>query len=251
MARLIYSEMQIIKPDDAELGVTIDFAKGDANPRRVFGGLIAILEGLEGLDRVMVSALDPRIVPLMVLEDVEASSITAWVRTRLRQSDDEVLKSGDWKKAVGLILVKSKHRALKYLDSKHEANEGERLVQFHDDLQKLVEFSPVRHLTQPAPIALVDLVKPLDQIQAGKATLSPGDRLLMTTEAGVYEANVGETKRPSEFLTAAEGSTTSGVMPMQLLVCRPDYLGEAKWEFRQWPAPIRWPRFEVSASLVA
>jgi hypothetical protein len=88
-----------MKPADADLGVTIDFAKGNASPRRVFGSLITILEGLEGLDRLMIAAVDPRIVPLMVLEDVEAASITAWVRTRLRQTDDEVLKSGDWKKA--------------------------------------------------------------------------------------------------------------------------------------------------------
>jgi hypothetical protein len=221
-----------MKPEDADLGVTIDFARGASSPRRVFGGLITILEGLEALDRVVVSALDPRIVPLLVLEDVEAGSVTAWVRTRLRQTDDEVLKSGDWKKAVGLILVKGKQRTLEYLDARHAANEGQRLGQLRDDLQALAESSPIRHLPQPGHIELQDLVKPLDQIQAGKATLSPGDRLMLTTEAGVYEANLAETKRPSDYVTEAEGSTSSGVMPMQLLVRRPDYLGEAKWEFK-------------------
>ncbi|TXM59232.1 hypothetical protein [Methylobacterium sp. WL120] len=221
-----------MKPDDAEMGVTIDFAKGEASPRRVFGSLITILEGFEALDRLMVSALDPRIVPLMVLEDIEAASITAWVRTRLRQVDDEVLKSGDWKKGVGAVLVKGKHRTLEYLDTREAADEGKRLMQLRDDLEKLLESAPVRHLPQPLPITLQDLVKPLDQIQAGKAALSANDRLLLTTEAGVYEANVAETKRPSEYLTAAEGSKASGVMPMQLLVRRPDYLGEAKWDFR-------------------
>lgn len=232
MARLIHTETPPMKPADADLGVTIDFAKGNANPRRVFGSLVTILEGLEGLDRLMIAAVDPRIIPLMVLQDVEAASITAWVRTRLRQTDDEVLKSGDWKKAAGSILVESKHRALKYLDARHAVNEGERLSQLRDDLQTLAASAPIRHLPQPAPIELRDLVKPLDMIQAGKATLTPGDRLLITTESGVYEANVAETKRPSEFLTEAEGSQSSGVMPMQLLVRRPDYLGEAKWEFR-------------------
>ncbi|SEP00523.1 hypothetical protein SAMN02799625_04435 [Methylobacterium sp. UNC300MFChir4.1] len=232
MARPIYSETPIMKPADADLGVTIDFAKGAPNPRRVFGGLVTILEGLEALDRVVVAALDPRIVPLMVLEDVEAGSITAWVRTRLRQSDDEVLKSGDWKKAVGSILVKGKHRTLEYLDAKHAENEGQRLKQLRDDLQVLTESSPIRHLPQPAQIELRDLVKPLDQIQASQSALSPSDRLLLTTDAGVYEANVAETKRPSEFVTEAEGCTLSGVLPMNLLVRRPDYLGEAKWEFK-------------------
>jgi len=232
MARLISSETPIMKPADADLGVTIDFAKGTASPRHVFGGLVTILEGLEALDRVVISALDPRIVPLMVLEDVEAASITAWVRTRLRQSDDEVLKSGDWKKAVGSILVKGKHRTLEYLDAKHAENEGQRLAQLRDDLQALAESSPIRHLPQPAQIELRDLVKPLDQIQAGKAALSPGDRLLLTTDTGVYEANVAETKRPSDYVTEAEGSTSSGVLPMNLLVRRPDYLGGAKWDFK-------------------
>ncbi|MEH3117132.1 MAG: hypothetical protein PGN25_05850 [Methylorubrum populi] len=230
--RLTYFETPPMKPADADLGVTIDFAKGVANPTRVFHALVTVLEGFEALDRLLIGALDPEIQPLMVLEDVEAASITAWTRSKLRQLDDEILKSGDWKKGAGAALVKAKYRTLEYLDARADQQEAKRLVQLRDDLQRIVGEIDVRHLPRPATIELEALVKPLDQIQDAKRELGPQDRLLLKSDEETYEANISERKKPSDYLVEAEGVTSEGEMSMVLLVRRPDLLGDTKWEFK-------------------
>jgi hypothetical protein len=126
-----------MKPADADFGVTIDFAKGQSDPIRIFESLTILLDGFRKLDRVTVGAVDPHVEPIMVLEDVEANSITAWLRNSLRQIDDQALKDFDWRKQVGKYVVKCKYIVLEYLDQKEVKNEGERLRQLQGDLEKL------------------------------------------------------------------------------------------------------------------
>ncbi len=221
-----------MRPPEVEIGVTVDFNKGESNPARVFHAITLILEGLEELDKIIVAAIDPDLRSSMILEDVESASITAWTKSKINQIDDEVLKSGDWKKAVGAVLLKAKYRAMKYLDEKESKEESKRLLGLRNDLQKLVESAPVRHIAIPAKIELAELVKPLDRIQEGKANLSAGDRLIFKSAEFEYESNIEITKKPSEYIAEAEGSEASGTMRMRLLIRRPDYLGETKWEFR-------------------
>jgi hypothetical protein len=227
-----------MRPAEADFGVTVSFERGKADPVRVFEALTLILHGFSELDRVMVGALDAKLAPLMVLEDVEAQSITAWARTKLRQTDDEVLKSGDWKKALGAALTTAKYRVLEYLDAKVAANEGRRLEQLRSDLEKIAHEPELRHMPLPAEIKLKALVVSLDRIQEGKALLTQSEKLTIRSEGEVHEVDISETKRPSDYLSEVEGSKASGTMAMTMLVRRPDYLGNTKWEFKHGPDTI-------------
>lgn len=222
-----------MKPADADFGVTVDFKKGESDPVAVFEGISALLEGFKAFDRVAIGSLDPQIEPIMVLEDVEASSITTWLRTKLRQTDDQAIRDLDWKKQVGSFAVKAKYRALEYLDRKVDAQEQGRIAQLRDDLYKLAQQPEFEHLSLfKAPIPLEELVGPLDQIQDAKRLLERTGRVIVKTDEGEYEVDLTSTKKPSEYLIEPDYTSTSGEMDMYLLVRRPDYLGNAQWEFR-------------------
>ena len=65
-----------MKPADADFGITIDFTRGESDAVAVFSGLSQLLKGFSELDEVLMEALDADLEPIMVLEDVEAASIT-------------------------------------------------------------------------------------------------------------------------------------------------------------------------------
>jgi hypothetical protein len=182
---------------------------------------------------VTVGAVDPHVEPIMVLEDVEANSITAWLRNSLRQIDDQALKDFDWRKQVGKYVVKCKYIVLEYLDQKEVKNEGERLRQLQGDLEKLAREPQFRHLPLPMAIPLADLVVPLDRIQDAKSLLEKADRLIIKTDEREYQVDLSSTKRPSNFVADDLISEPSkGQMKMILLVRKPDYLGDSLWAFR-------------------
>jgi hypothetical protein len=147
-----------------------------------------------------IGALDPNVQAMMVLEDIEANSITAWVANRLRQVDDQAIKDFDWKKQVGSFAVKTKYRVLEFLDQKATENEHKSLIQLRDDLTKLASEPLYRHLPLPGAIPLEDLVTPLDRIQESKSLLSKADRLIIRTDDKEYEVDLSEQKKPSTYL---------------------------------------------------
>jgi hypothetical protein len=84
-------------PDDADFGIHIDFKKGEPSPQRIFQAAIGMINALQRLDHALCSAVDNSIEPIMVLEEVEAGSLTIWVRNILQRTDDDALKKLDWK----------------------------------------------------------------------------------------------------------------------------------------------------------
>ncbi|MEL6735863.1 MAG: hypothetical protein AAFO98_08300, partial [Pseudomonadota bacterium] len=75
-----YTDFEPVKPQDADYGVTIDFDRGTSDPVRVFEAMVKALSGFKEIDRLVLGAIDPDYTPTMVLEDVEAASITSWVK---------------------------------------------------------------------------------------------------------------------------------------------------------------------------
>jgi hypothetical protein len=197
--RVSYLREEPMKPEQADFGVTVDFAKGESDPVKVFESITVLLDGFRKLDHITIGALDPDIQPIMVLEDIEASSITAWVANRLRQTDDQAIKDFDWKKQVGSFAVKAKYRVLEFLDQKVADNEHARLVSLRDDLAKLASEPQLRHLPLPGAIPLEDLVVPLDRIQEAKSLLSKADRLIIRSDDKEYEIDLSEQKKPSTW----------------------------------------------------
>ena len=166
-----------MRPDNAEFGITIDFEKGVSDPVKVFFAMAELLAATKEIDRLLFGAIDPALRPDMILEDVEAASITSWVRNKVVAIDDQALKQFDIKQQVGKYAVKAKYKILEYLDEKVSEEERERLRVLREDIYQLAAEERVRHLPLPDRITLADLVKPMDKIQDAKKLLGVGDQV--------------------------------------------------------------------------
>ena len=229
-------------PPDADFGIRIDFKKSDGNPRRVFDAASLLIEGFERLDDTVIEAIDSKIEPLIVLEDVEAGSIIIWLRNILTAADDDALKKLDWKPQVGKYLVRTKYAVLRWLDSGDKGNPPE-LGGLADELRQIARETDVRHFPDYAPIHEGRLLNALDKVQDAKKQLIHGDKLYIEAGEKTYEVDLSRDWSPTAAITPNAERETHSYGEMILTVRKPDMIGNTMWQFRHGkvnvPAPIK------------
>jgi hypothetical protein len=75
-------------------GILLGVAKDSPHPSRVFRAMSDLIDALQSVDSTLVESLSIKLEPVLLLEDIEASSIKAWLTQRIENVEDEALKSG-------------------------------------------------------------------------------------------------------------------------------------------------------------
>jgi len=230
-------------PDGADFGIKIAFLKNTGSPRRVFDAASLLIAGFEQLDETVTPSVDSKIESVLLLEDIEAGSITIWLKNILKAIPDEGLKDLEWKKAVGTYLVKAKYVALRWLDSGSE-EQPPALANLTRELQALAVQTDVRYLPDYPPPSEGRLVSALGTIQDGKRQLIPGDRLVIETEDKVYEVDISRDWSPSTAADEGVETETSSYGEMILTIRKPDMIGNTQWQFKHGKQNISAPIYD-------
>ena len=85
-----------IVPPDSDIVITISFAATSGSAAHVFDLAADLIRSLQGIDDVLVQSIDSKIETMLVLEDLQKSSVRVFLRTVLEKLDDDALKSLDW-----------------------------------------------------------------------------------------------------------------------------------------------------------
>lgn len=215
----------------ADFAFEIDFKRGEGSPSRVFSAINDFIRGCERLDAELANAIDANIETVMLLEDIEAGSIKVWLRNALHATEDDALKTLDWRPLVGKYLVKAKYAVIRWIDNDAVPRSLPALAR---EIQAIATETDVKHLPDyraPSPKALLDAVRDFqhvkDQLVAGdRATYidRDGDRAEMNLS---LRLNVDDIEA-----MAVKETVTFPVAPMILAVKKPDYLGDSKWDLR-------------------
>jgi hypothetical protein len=227
-------------PPDADFAITIDFRRGEGNPRRVFDAASLLIEGFERFDETTAASIDSHIEPVLVLEDVEAGSLRIWLRNVLNAADDQALKELDWKPQVGKYLVRAKYMMLEWLD-RGETGHPPSLSDLANNLRRLASETDIRHLPDYAPVHEGKLLGALDKIQDAKRQLTRGDRLYIETEGQTYEVDLARTWSPTAEIAPDSQRETTSFAEMILTVRKPDMIGNTQWQFRHGKTTISAP----------
>ena len=230
MATITVTDRAPGEPEDADFAIVVDFQKGEESPTRVFTAATDLIKAFESLDRILARSVDSSITPVMILEDVEVSSLKIWLKNALKSTDDQALKDMDWRPAVGKYLVRAKYVVLRWIDQ----DEVPRSLQdLRREIRGLASETDVRHLPDyapPDPTGLIDVAK---QLQQAKKQLGAHDRVFFEGAEGRIELDLTTDINPEELADLATKETIK--MPpaeMILAVKKPDYLGNSKWELR-------------------
>ena len=109
-----------------------------------------MIDGFAQLDEAVADSVDVKLQPLMVLEDIKAGSIRVFLSSLLKKIDDEGLKQGEIKKAIGPALVDAKYAAIDWLD-KDQQTAASSAIGLRETLRQLAATSDLRQLGTTRP----------------------------------------------------------------------------------------------------
>jgi len=206
---------------EGEVSLVIDYVAGESEALRVLQSAMRLIEGLDALDHALLSSIDTSLEPVSILNDVQHSSLKLFLARALRSVPDDAIASLDWKKWVGGLLVKGKHKLLSKLDA--------------DDatLQKTLNELTQDYLAAPnntagyMPPTLADTRVALTKINIARASL-PNSKVLFQTELGDIDLPVIEATFTVENVVTQQTykSTGRGLFKVK----SPDMLGNAQWQ---------------------
>jgi len=207
---------------EGEIGLVIDYSPGRTLAVDVLQAAMGMIEALDSLDAALLSSVDTTLEPVSVLNDVQHSSLKMLLQRALRKIPDEHLNSLDWKKWVGALLVKGKHKLLSKLDA-----DGPEIATVIRELESDYKAAP-GGLIGYNPPRISDVREAMDNVIKARASL-PGQKVTIQTEFG----DVVIPDNTSDELTQEQAAG-----PQQHIVNRgleffrvkaPDMIGESQW----------------------
>lgn len=191
-----------------------------------------LIETCQRLDRALVQTIDVQIQPVVLLEDVETSSLRAWLRTVLDSVPDDALKSLDWKKAVGAYLVKAKYYLVDFTSKNTTVTDKRQITELSNRLLAASQETDARHIPIYSRVPETDLVLYLQELSEATAPLHEGDGVKYISSEFEASFNLAFHVSPESVEELLTKETIETPQVMILKVRKPDYLGDSMWEFR-------------------
>jgi hypothetical protein len=223
----------------ADFAIEVKFAPNTPDPSRVFRSMTALIDSFQRFDKELVQAIDLKIEPILFLEDIETSSLRTWLRSVITSVDDSALRDGDWKKIVGSYLLKSKYILINKLDGKTQITSRNEIKEIEGELLAAAEATDIKRIPSYQPMPESRIIEAIDDIGNALAHLSLGDSAKLMTPDGEAKFNLTLKVSPDSLrdLIVKESLTHESVMILK--VKRPDYLGEAMWDFKFGEHPLQ------------
>lgn len=216
----------------ADFSIEIDYEKGVGSPSRVFRAMSDLIDALQETDRNLIRSIDPKLEPILLLEDIETGSIRSWIRQELEKIEDESLKSGDYKKVVGLYLVRSKYAIIRFLDKKTDITNVNELGELESELNQIAEQTDIKMLPAYEPVPREKLVRSIEKINNALAPLNETDTATFASQIGDVDFNLTLYIAPETIEQLITAEELESVATMIMKVKKPDFLGSSQWEFR-------------------
>ena len=212
--------------------LTINFPPHVKNPQRIFSTASECIGALQACDRMLLKSFPTEIHPVFVLEQVETGSLKMWLKQFLEAVDDDALKNVDWNPAVGKYLVKGKYYLLKELEGKKGLPSKKELQEISNGLHELAKETDALRLPAYSRVTEVDIAEHARIISAVLKTLDPGESISFDGDDGeaVIDAEFSVTDEDINNLLVDQ--TLENTSELIIMVRKPDFLGETKWDFR-------------------
>ena len=219
-------------PFDVDFGIEIEFKPNTPDPARVYRSMTALIEACQSIDIDLAGSINPRIRPVLFLENIQTGSLTTFLRSALESVDDDALKGLEWKKLVGAYLVRAKRIMVNYLEDRETIQGSPEIY----DLQAVIADAAAQTGAVRVPeykaLPVAKVANAVRLISDGTTPLGPDDQATYLSPEGSVGINKSfrvTSERIEEVLTQ-----TTIVTPrdMILKVKKPDFLGDSMWDFR-------------------
>lgn len=215
-----------------EFSLYIDFTKSEGDPSRVFHAMANLIDSFYELDNQLIGVLGEKSETLLVLDEIEAGSLRAWLRNVLVALPDDAIHDLNLKKLAGHFLVKAKYRIVEWLTENPNIETIEQVRVLEGELISMAEQTNIRQIPAYSPINTQALLSQINNIYIATKQLEDNDKV-------VYESSVGNVNLRRDVvineglirqILTREVIRNEGIRLIK--VKKPDYLGKSKWVFR-------------------
>lgn len=215
-----------------EIEIRIAFARGVGDPTRIFRTMTGLIESVQALDSHLALSLGASVRTSLVLQDVEAASLKAKLRTVIDLVPDEAIKDGEIKKVIGHFLVAAKHKIMDWCEDRTEITTLAEVKQLQHEVHQLAEASDVKLLPAYAQLEVPTLLADISAVHQALTHLAANDEatLISTEGLSTYNAAFEVSQSMVQKLVTRETISSKGTRIVK--VKKPDYLGASKWEFK-------------------
>ena len=224
----------------SEFAIQIDYRKDSESPSRVFQVVSDLIDAFQRIDKRLVEIIDPKIEPVLVLEDIHSGSLQAWLRTELKSSQDDAFYPPNWKPLVGEFLIKGKKSLIDFINKRSTITNIFELKPLEDQIMRLAEIENFKLLPKRFPLKQRKLLESLKDISTSLASVIEGDSVkYISLDYGESSLNV-KFKLSAENIEDLVTKETAVKQGEKILkIKKADYLGESMWDFKHGQITIQ------------
>lgn len=219
-------------PRPIDFGIQLEFEPNSEEPSRIFRAMTGLIEACEMIDKDLAGSISLRVRPVLVLQGIEAGSLTAWLKYVLSSIDDDAVKNLDWKRAVGAYLVKGKRKMVQFLDDRSTIKKAAEIYELQGLLGEAAGEAGLTLISLNSPIPAPRVAEDLRLLSDATRPLISSDKAQFVTDEGPVLINTSfrVTAEAIEEILTKESITNH--LEMILMLKKPDFLGESMWDFR-------------------
>ena len=218
--------------DQIITGIQIEYEPDSEEPSRIFMTMVQLIDSLHMLDIDLAKTISTKIEPVQLLQEIETGSLRTWIRTLLKQIDDEALKSLDWRPLVGQYLIKAKKKVLTWLGEREHIKDIAEIEPLETDLVKYARDTDVLHIPTYHPIPRQRFLNDLKSVGESTRYLKMKDEVNIITHLGKIPLSKSFQLLSEDIEDLLTEHTERSSNTLVLLVKKPDYLGTSMWELR-------------------
>lgn len=206
---------------EGEISLVIGYKPGKVLATDVLQAAMGMIEALDRLDAVLLSSVNTSLEPVSVLNDVQHSSLKMLLARALKNIPDDAISNLEWKKWVGSLLVKGKHKLLGHLEA--DAPQISHVLQ---------ELEPV-YRGQPGLVgyqvpAVSDVLDALDGVSKARARIGSGE-VIVQTELGDISLPSPVVAEVTDVFPAEAAHRVVNKGTEFFKIKSPDLLGTSQW----------------------
>lgn len=220
------------------LSIKLSFEKGVENPSRLFNSFAKMIDGVSTFDKLIAQSINTSVSSKVNLDDIEKGSLIAKIRDTLIINEDEKIENPQNEENISEYIRVSRGKTLELIqDGKNDINNLSKLSDEIDEIASRLNLKDGLNYRRPD---MIPLAESINLINDSTSELSEEENFKVKDEAGKKYTVSSQSRKfdIEEVKKALTEKTLENRYKQILKIKRPDFLGDAKWDFKHGNKPI-------------
>jgi hypothetical protein len=217
---------------DDVFSIKIDYRKETADPARIFRAMSGLIDAVFQVERHLAHSLHASLEPVLLLQDIEASSIKAILRHMVRALDADVPLRDDWEPRAKRYIASGVVRIVEFMEGRETVTTREEIDALSAELNAMAAESQVTELPSYESIEPKRLLEDVSRLGEAASNLSIEDFATIESAAGIAHINSSFHLTSDEIEDLLTNEVVERSSVLILVVKKPDFLGQSMWQFK-------------------